>query len=59
MTYDEKMPIIPFRIDSATKDALKRLAEKRGKAVQVVVRDIINEYLESHGYIITTKEFNI
>ena len=59
MTYDAKMPVVPFRIDSEIKDALRVIAKKHDKSVQVLVREIIYEYLQDKGYITVTQKVNI
>ena len=56
MSYDESMPVIPFRASSDIKKALRFIAEKRDESVQVVVRGIIYEYLEAHGYLETSRK---
>ena len=59
MTYDKAMPVLPFRIDFETKEALKRLAKQQDKSLQVLVRNIVIDYLIEHGHVSYDRKFNI
>jgi predicted transcriptional regulator len=59
MSYDTNMPVIPFRVTAEIKNALKQIADKRDVAVQRVIRDIVESYLEEKGYLIIEKRVQL
>ena len=59
MSYDIDMPVVPFRVDSDIKELLKYIANKRDTSVQLVVREIILNYLEEKGYLVIGRTINM
>ena len=59
MSYDESMPVIPFRIEKKYKQALKDLAAENGITTNVLVRKIIENFFIANNIIETNPTFNI
>ena len=56
MKYDISNPVVPFRIDSELKDALRSIAKKRNSSVNAVVKEIVYNWLEEKGYVVVTRK---
>jgi len=45
MNYDERMPVVAFRIKKETKDLLQEIADSSDVKLQVLCRKIVEAYL--------------
>lgn len=59
MTYDELMPVVPFRIEKEYKAALRDLAKENGHTTNTFIRKIVKDYFNKHGIVINHPQFDI
>ena len=45
MTYDERMPVVAFRIKKETKDLMQDIADDTDIKLQVLCRKVMESYL--------------
>jgi len=48
MNYDERMPVVAFRINKGTKELLQDLADEQNIKLQVLCRKVVEAYLRQH-----------